>query len=99
MRAFWNSIWRTGTLEDRDVVSLIRHRKVFPCYFGSALKLEGVDELLEGLERYAAPPLYPQEFGARVFKITRDPQGGPPDLSEGHRRVFKSEGSAHQPTP
>ena len=65
-----------GTLEDRDVVSLIRHRKVFPCYFGSALKLEGVDELLEGLERYAAPPLYPQEFGARVFKITRDPQGG-----------------------
>ena len=66
----------SGTLDDRDIVSLIRHRKVFPCYFGSALKLEGVDELLEGLERYTASPLYPQEFGARVFKIARDPQGG-----------------------
>ena len=50
----------SGTLDDRNIVSLIRHRKVFPCYFGSALKLEGVDELLEGLERYTASPLYPQ---------------------------------------
>ena len=66
----------TGTLEEEHIVSLISHRKVFPCYFGSALKVEGVDELLEGLERYAVPPLYPQEFGARVFKIARDPQGG-----------------------
>lgn len=65
----------TGTLEDADVISLIRHRKVFPCWFGSALKLEGVREFLQGVERYAVPPLYPEEFGAKVFKIARDPQG------------------------
>ena len=65
----------TGTLEDSDVVSLIQHRKVFPCWFGSALKLEGVREFLQGVERFAVPPLYPQEFGAKVFKIARDPQG------------------------
>ncbi len=65
----------TGTLEDGDVISLIRHRKVFPCWFGSALKLDGVAELLRGIGRYAAPPLYPKEFGAKVFKIARDPQG------------------------
>ena len=65
----------TGALEDPDVISLIRHRKVFPCWFGSALKLEGVTEFLRGVERYAVPPLYPQEFGGKVFKIARDPQG------------------------
>jgi len=57
------------------VISLIRHRKVFPCWFGSALKLDGVAELLRGIGRYAVPPLYPKEFGAKVFKIARDPQG------------------------
>ena len=65
----------TGVLEDADVISLIRHRKVFPCWFGSALKLEGVTEFLRGVERYAVPPLYPSEFGGKVFKIARDPQG------------------------
>ena len=65
----------TGALEDPDVISLIRHRKVFPCWFGSALKLEGVTEFLRGVERYAVPPLYPSEFGGKVFKIARDPQG------------------------
>ena len=65
----------TGALEDADVISLIRHRKVFPCWFGSALKLEGVTEFLRGVERYAVPPLYPSEFGGKVFKIARDPQG------------------------
>lgn len=64
-----------GTLDDGDVISLIRHRKVFPCWFGSALKLDGVAELLQGIGRYAVPPLYPQEFGAKVFKIARDSQG------------------------
>ena len=64
-----------GNLDDGDVISLIRHRKVFPCWFGSALKLDGVAELLQGIGRYAVPPLYPQEFGAKVFKIARDPQG------------------------
>lgn len=64
-----------GHLEDADVISLIRHRKVFPCWFGSALKLEGVTEFLQGIARYAAPPIYPEQFGAKVFKIARDPQG------------------------
>ena len=54
---------------------LIGERKLFPCYFGSALKVEGVDELLAGVERYAPQPAYPAEFGAKVFKITRDAQG------------------------
>ncbi|MBS7218038.1 MAG: TetM/TetW/TetO/TetS family tetracycline resistance ribosomal protection protein [Oscillospiraceae bacterium] len=64
-----------GALDDGDVISLIRHRKVFPCWFGSALKMDGVAELLQGIGRYAVPPLYPKEFGAKVFKIARDPQG------------------------
>lgn len=63
------------TVTEQQIVRLIRERKVFPCYFGSALKLTGVSELMEGLSRYMESPDYPQEFGARVFKITRDPQG------------------------
>ena len=54
---------------------LIGARKLFPCFFGSALKLQGVEELLEALETYGPEPEYPREFGARVYKISRDPQG------------------------
>ena len=54
---------------------LIGARKLFPCFFGSALKLQGVEELLEALETYGPKPEYPGEFGARVYKISRDPQG------------------------
>ena len=64
-----------GTLEDGEIAALAAGRKLFPCYFGSALKLEGVDALLDGLERYAPRPVWPEEFGAKVFKITRDAQG------------------------
>ncbi len=64
-----------GRLEDGELASLIARRKVFPCYFGSALRLEGVDALLDGLVRYAPVPQYPADFGARVYKIARDPQG------------------------
>lgn len=53
----------------------IARRSVFPVYFGSALRLEGVLEFMEGLAAYAKAPSYPQEFGARVFKISRDEQG------------------------
>ncbi|MDR2044193.1 MAG: TetM/TetW/TetO/TetS family tetracycline resistance ribosomal protection protein [Clostridium sp.] len=66
---------KAGRLETPDIADWIRERKVFPCYFGSALKLEGVAEFLTGLGQYCIPPAYPQEFGARVFKITRDKQG------------------------
>ncbi len=54
---------------------MIAQRRLFPCYFGSALRLEGVEELLQGLETYARPPVYPEEFAAKVYKIARDPQG------------------------
>ena len=58
-----------------DIAGLIRERKVFPCYFGSALRMTGVEEFLHGLERYTICPEYPDEFSARVFKISRDAQG------------------------
>ena len=53
----------------------IRKREVFPCYFGSALKLLGVEKFLDGIHNMAELPMYPQQFGARVFKISRDAQG------------------------
>lgn len=65
----------TGGVESEDIASLIRARKVFPCYFGSALRLEGVQALLDGLEHYTQQPQYDSAFGAQVFKITRDGQG------------------------
>ena len=65
----------TGAVPEAELTRLIRERKLFPCLFGSALKLEGVDEFLAALERYAPLPDYPPEFGARVFKIARDSQG------------------------
>ena len=55
--------------------ALVERRKLFPCCFGSALKLEGVEEFLEGLEQYAPEAAVPTEFGARVYKIARDAQG------------------------
>ncbi len=54
---------------------LITERKLFPCLFGSALRLEGIETLLNTLEEYAPRPAYPPEMGARVYKISRDPQG------------------------
>ena len=65
----------TGKVWDTDVCRMIRQRKLFPCYFGSALKQEGIGELLKGLARYMELPEYPQQFGARVFKIARDAKG------------------------
>ncbi len=65
----------TGALSDTALRELIRSRAVFPCWFGSALKLTGVSEFLEGLSRYAPRKSYPSQFGAKVFKIGRDPQG------------------------
>lgn len=64
-----------GTIGQEEICTLIAQRKVFPCYFGSALKMQGVEALLEGIRRYHVMPEYPAEFGARVYKITRDNQG------------------------
>ena len=65
----------TGTVSEQSTAGLIAARRAFPCYFGSALKLQGIDELLAGLEHWAPVPVYPAAFGARVFKISRDEQG------------------------
>ena len=65
----------TGEVSNAALSALIAERKLFPCYFGSALRVEGVDALLSGVERYAPRPVYPADFGAKVFKITRDSQG------------------------
>lgn len=65
----------TGHLGIPQIQKGIRERKVFPCFFGSALKLEGVEALLEGIAKYGVTPSYAHDFGAKIFKITRDPQG------------------------
>ena len=64
-----------GLVTEGNIRGLIKARKVFPCCFGSALKLQGVAELLEVLDTYAPENEYPGAFAARVYKITRDPQG------------------------
>lgn len=65
----------SGEIQKEEIVKLIAERKVFPCYFGSALKIQGVEEFLKGIETFTKKCAYPEEFGARVFKIARDAQG------------------------
>lgn len=65
----------SGTVEESEIPHLISNRKLFPCFFGSALKDEGVDQLMAGMARYLEVKTYPQTFGARIFKITRDASG------------------------
>ena len=64
-----------GELDDADLSALIVERRLFPCFFGAALRVEGVDALLDGLARYALEPDWPAQFAARVFKISRDDKG------------------------
>lgn len=64
-----------GEISEKQVRELIARRKVFPCYFGSALKSQGIQEFLEGLETYMKVPDYPETFGAKVYKISRDEKG------------------------
>ena len=65
----------TGRVETAEIRALIAARKLFPCWFGSALKLDGVEAFLRGMARYAPVPQYPEEFGAKVYKIGHDAQG------------------------
>lgn len=65
----------TGTLSRSHLAQAVGQRQVFPCWFGAALKLQGVAELVDGLERLIPMPQYPEEFAARVYKIARDGQG------------------------
>ncbi|MDO4165917.1 MAG: TetM/TetW/TetO/TetS family tetracycline resistance ribosomal protection protein [Eubacteriales bacterium] len=65
----------TGRVAEEEIRRLIWERKLFPCYFGSALRMEGVREFLQGFAYYTSEPVYGENFGARVYKITRDEQG------------------------
>ena len=65
----------TGSICKNTLRRTIAERKVFPCWFGSALKAEGITELLDGIREYSISPEYPEKFGAKVYKIARDPQG------------------------
>ena len=64
-----------GALSEETLRGLIAGRRIFPCYFGSALRLSGVEELIAGLERWIQPAVWPASFGAKVYKISRDTQG------------------------
>ena len=64
-----------GQLQDADLIPAIARRHVFPCWFGAALKLEGVDALLDGLDRYTRPAPALEAFGAKAFKVSQDEQG------------------------
>lgn len=70
-----NTYLDSGRIGSRDIAEIIAERRVFPCYFGSALKADGVREFLQGIGSYTRPVDYPEEFGAKVFKISRDEQG------------------------
>ena len=65
----------SGTLTTAEIGQAVAARQIFPCWFGSGLKLDGVDEFLSDLEQLMLPRIYPAAFGARVFKIGRDSQG------------------------
>lgn len=64
-----------GSIGNWQIRDAIRERKVFPCFFGAALRLDGVDLLLQSIADFTSVPTYPQAFGARVFKISRDEHG------------------------
>ncbi|HEX2945901.1 MAG TPA: translation factor GTPase family protein [Clostridia bacterium] len=66
---------KTGRIEIPQIKKAVAERKVFPCFFGAALKLDGVEAFLHGIVKYAAIPAYPEEFGAKIYKIGRDEQG------------------------
>lgn len=65
----------TGSISRENLAEAVWDRQLFPCFFGSALKLQGVEELLHGIVSCSLFPEYPEEFGARVFKIARDEMG------------------------
>ena len=65
----------TGHISVPSMRNSISNRKIFPCYFGSALRMSGVEGFLDGIVQFTEEPSYPKQFGARIYKITRDPQG------------------------
>ena len=73
--ALLDQFLENGTVTAPQLAQLVSHRKLFPCIFGAALHLQGVELLLDVIDRFATPKSYPAAFGARVYKISRDPQG------------------------
>ncbi len=69
------SKYENDALTDADIAEAVKNRRLFPCFFGSALRLDGVDEFLDALCRYTVMPAYGEDFAARVFKIAEDNQG------------------------
>lgn len=74
--ALLSEYYENEKIEKAHIISAIKNRKVFPCLFGSALKLEGVEKLLACLDSYTKMPDYPDEFSGRVYKIAQDSRGG-----------------------
>lgn len=75
----------TGHISVPSMRNSISNRKIFPCYFGSALRMSGVEGFLDGIVQFTEEPSYPKQFGARIYKITRDPPGNETDAYENHR--------------
>ena len=69
------SYLESGTIQDETIREMIADRVLFPCFFGSALKMDGIDEFVAGFERYVREPEYDTEFGARIYKVSHDAQG------------------------
>ena len=65
----------TGNLSTETISRSISERNIFPCFFSSALKLDGIDEFIDILEKYTCEKVYGSNFGARIFKISEDEQG------------------------
>lgn len=67
-----NSYYENGSISEDDIALAVSERKIFPCLFGSALKISGIDEFLQALDKYTRMPVYDDEFSARVYKISED---------------------------
>lgn len=67
-----NEYYEKDCIDHNLITEYISRRKIFPCYFGSALKLDGTAEFLQGLDSYTKMPFYGDEFGAKVYKISED---------------------------
>lgn len=64
----------SGVIQEDEICDGIKNRKIFPCFFGSALRMEGIEAFYSAFLHYTKEKDYPKEFGARVYKIARDEQ-------------------------
>ena len=70
-----DKLLESGEISDKDIRISVSKRNIFPCFFGAALKMQGIEEFLGGLDTYTKAPVANEKFGARVFKISEDEQG------------------------